>query len=535
MTRYLEDNWVPIIEADVDGPSSVPLKLDRANPNLGRYSASRRVARTIFLGSAPIAQAANPGLDDRHIKLGCVQPGESIATFGDALRRLTNETTHLYVDGNRYWYSTQPSVTRLARDRAADYRQDEVWMELKARLRREKRRGEFAGVHPTPESPHDVPDEDTARLVILGPEYPHTGRSNDSAARQQAQRLLDERGTGPRLNRNMLVFLAPDGKRLDDLEEAIRRYLAWKSIYDEREQLNLNAFQTNQAKTQQEQAHETVDARIAETYIWMLVPEQFDPQKPGVDWEEMRATGQGALAERASKKLVGEELLITRYSAARLRMDLDKFNLWGGRDHISLKQLWEYYARYLYLPRLRDKEVLLAAVQEGFGQLTWREAFAYAERWDEEQQRYLGLKAGQQGSVVFDAYAVLVRPDVAQRQIEADGAPPPTSIGSGPSTAGPGPRPPDTGVEPERPPTAREKIYRRFYGSVELDPLKAPLQVKTISDEVIQHLQALVGSRVTITLEIEAEIPNGAPEQVIRTVTENAHTLKFTEAGFEEE
>ncbi len=537
VTRYLEDNWAPIIEADVDGPSSVPLKLDRANPNLGRYSASRRVARTIFLGSAPIVHAANPGLDDRHIKLGCVQPGESIATFGDALRRLANETTHLYVDGNRYWYSTQPSVTRQARDRAASYREDEVWMELKRRLRGERRRGDFAAVHIAPESSQDIPDEDAVRLVVLGPEYPHSRRDSHSPARQQAQLFLDERGSGPRLHRNMLVFLAPDRRRLEDLDEAIRRYLAWKSIFDERELLNLNAFQTNQARTQRDQADEAVDARIQESYIWMLVPEQADPQSPSVDWAEIRAQGQGALAERASKKLIGEEQLITRYSAARLRMDMDNYNLWGGRDHVPFKQLWEYYARYLYLPRLRDKNALLAAVQEGFSQLTWSDFFAYAERWDEERGRYIGLKAGQSGSIHFDAYAVLVRPEAARRQLDANAAQTRSSTIQTASPSGQSTPDPDSTVpgSTSDEPTPRPKIYRRFYGTVELDPLKAPLQVKTIADEIVQHLQALVGSRVTLSLEIEAHLPDGAPENVIRTVTENAHTLKFESFGFEEE
>ena len=122
LTRYMEDHWVPVIEKDVDGANSLPLALDRENPNLGRYSACRRVSRTIYMGSAPIQKAANRGIDDRQVKLGCVQPGEAVATFGDALRRLTDRATYLYVDGKRYWYSTQPTVTRLADDRAAQLR-----------------------------------------------------------------------------------------------------------------------------------------------------------------------------------------------------------------------------------------------------------------------------------------------------------------------------------------------------------------------------------------------------------------------------
>ncbi|WP_169802158.1 hypothetical protein [Neomoorella mulderi] len=44
-----------------------------------------------------------------------------------------------------------------------------------------------------------------------------------------------------------------------------------------------------------------------------------------------------------------------------------------------------------------------------------------------------------------------------------------------------------------------------------------------------------MGARVTVTLEIEAEIPEGLPEIVIRTVTENCRTLKFKDYGFEED
>src|SRR5262249_37812848 len=116
LTRYLSDNWVPILEKDVDGPSSLPLRLDGDVPNLSRFAASRRVARTIYLGSAPTTAAANRGLEDRQVKLGCMMPGESPAVFGDALRRLAAAATYLYQDGPRYWYSTQPTVTKRADD-----------------------------------------------------------------------------------------------------------------------------------------------------------------------------------------------------------------------------------------------------------------------------------------------------------------------------------------------------------------------------------------------------------------------------------
>ena len=68
----------------------------------------------LFLGAAPIPGAANRGEEDRRIKLGCVLPGEAPAVFGDALRHLAQAATYLYQDNARYWYSTQPTVTKLA-------------------------------------------------------------------------------------------------------------------------------------------------------------------------------------------------------------------------------------------------------------------------------------------------------------------------------------------------------------------------------------------------------------------------------------
>ena len=150
LTRYLSDNWVPIIEKDVDGPDSLPLKIDAEQPNLGKLHATRRVARTIYLGSAPTAAAAHRGLEDRRVKLGCVMPGESPAVFGDALRRLAAAATYLYQDGPRAWYATQPTVTKLAEDRAEQLKRDpdKVAKELDARLRADLQQDRRFLAHP---------------------------------------------------------------------------------------------------------------------------------------------------------------------------------------------------------------------------------------------------------------------------------------------------------------------------------------------------------------------------------------------------
>lgn len=84
-------------------------------------------------------------------------------------------------------------------------------------------------------------------------------------------------------------------------------------------------------------------------------------------------------------------------------------------------------------------------------------------------------------------------------------------------------------------PAERPSLPRRYHGTVTLDPARVGRDASRIADEVIAHLSGLVGAEVRVTLEIAAEIPSGAPEQVVRTVTENGRTLKFTSQEFEKE
>lgn len=537
LTRYLEDNWVPVIEKDVDGSNSVPLKLDRENPSLGRYSACRRVARTLYLGSAPTQNAANKGLEDRQIKLGCAQPGESVATFGDSLRRLTDQANHLYVDGRRYWYSIQPSVSRLAQDRATQQDPHDVAEEIRRRLREEQgRRGDFAKVYPCPSSSGDVPDERDARLVILGPDHPHAAKDEKSAARSVAAEMLDQRGSIPRNYRNSLVFLAPDRNRLNELDQAVRQYMAWKSIENEIDTLNLDAFQSNQTKTKRGQADETINQRIPETFQWLIVPGQNDPHGE-IEWQEIRLTGQEALAARASKKLRNDELLVTEFAGTRLRLELDLIPLWRG-DHVALKLLAEDFAKYLYLPRLRDQQVLIGAVEDGLSLMTWeQDSFAYADGWEESNKRYRGLRAAHGGRVTLEGESLLVKPDVAVKQLSAEAPKPDAGKYKLPDDGKETSHVVDGGAT--KPEVEKKEVAaprpRRFHGAVELDATRLGRDAGKIAEEVVQHLSGLLGSKVEVTLEIQAEIPAGVPENVVRTVTENCRTLKFKSHGFEDD
>ena len=609
LTRYLPEHWTPVIEKDVDGPNSLPLRIDAEAPNLGKLSATRRVARTVYLGSAPTTAAAHRGIDDGRVKLGCVMPGETPALFGDALRRLAAAATYLYQDGARVWYATQPTVARLAEDRAEELRRnpDAAAKELEDRLKADLRdRGGFGRIHALPRSGADVPDDRDARLVVLSAEH-LCSREPGNAAETAARAILESRGSAPRLYRNTLVFLAADRVRYQDLDEALRQYLAWTSILEDKEELNLDPHQTRQAEVRWQAAGDTVTARLPEAYQWLLAPEQETPGS-ALTWQAIRLTGAGAgagaragrtgsgagrpgtgagrrgigagagagagtLAERAGRRLRHDELLVTSLGGTILRAHLDGVPLWRG-GHVAVRQLVEDFARYLYLPRLAGPEVLARAIESGLALLTWEaETFALAEDHDAAAGRYRGLQAGGRTiDVPPESAALLVRPEAARRQWDAEAPPPaPASPGAGvgvgdPGGSGVGTAPgvgagPGSGPGPGAGPgtgsgadagsgtgtgrgavaagagaeaAAPRKQPRRFHGAVALDATRVGRDAGRIAEEVVAHLSGLVGARVRVTLEIEAELPGGTPDDVVRTVTENSRTLKFESHGFEE-
>ena len=539
LLRYLPENWNAVVDKDVDGVRSEPRAIDASLPRFGESSAARRVARTIFIGSAPHGSGQTTrGLEDVRIRLGVAQPDESVSVFNDATRHLSDRLTHLYTRAQRYWYDTHPNLRRTMEDRAAKLEIEVVEMEIVRRLRQQtQRRGDFKAVHPSPMST-DVPDESTARLVILPPTTGHQARTQNSAALGTASEILDKRGDIPRTYRNMLIFVAPDTREWDSLERETRRYLAWDSIVQEVEALNLDANQRREAVRGKEQSNDTVGIRLNEAYSWLLVPTQegTDP----IVWEETRIPGsQETAVAKAAGKVRDDAQLITQWSPILLKMELDNW-LWKDKDHISLKRVWECLATYLYLSRLRDSDVLLDTIREGIK----TQAFGYANSVD-DTGRYNGLQFGSVGgSLYLDDESVLVKPDVTAKQLEAEAAAKPDSVhpqppeptpqakqGNAPYTTSSG-QATGAGTGTAPPQAAAPK---RFYGTVNLDPIRAGRDAQQVITEVVQHLTGLSSANVEVAIEIQAKVSDGVPEDVVRTVTENCRTLRFTTQAFEEE
>ena len=393
------------------------------------------------------------------------------------------------------------------------------------------------------------------RLVVLHPQESHTRLRDDDPARRWIDDALNHRGGGPRYFKNTLLFLAADQSKIDNLERNVAQYLAWESVLadDKKQTLNLDNFQRSQAEAKRNSTTNDVGTILYDTYQWLLIPTQPDAQG-GIEWKEIRLQGQDSPILRASRKAIYESELLDTYAATNLRLEaLDKF-LWRDTNHIDLKRLWEYLTQYLYLPRLKNQSVLLEAVRDGVTSTVWADNFAYAEGFDDVKGKYLGLRAATGISPSVSPQSLLVKPDVAQQQFATEaaqaitintvgtitvpvggttGGSTPSVRASGDLSHGSGDNATKDGKQDGAGGT-QAPILRRFYGNVDIDAMRINRDASAIANEVIQHLTALNGATAKITVEIEAEIPEGIPNDVARTVMENCRTLKFIHQSFEQ-
>ena len=525
------------------------------------------IARTIMLGSAPDVGGQNTrGIERFHIRLGVVQPGENIAVFNDALGTLQTSASFLYSDGqgNRFWYDTRPTLRKTMEDRAQQLLADDANYEVEKRLKALRRCDPFGGIHVCPASSLDVPDEQKLRLVVLPPSAPHRAGDDGSKAVAAAKKILETRGTAPRQYKNTLAFIACDGTAAAPLTQAARTYLAWRSISDDREQLNLDVAQTRETEQNMARADETLKARLQEAYSWLLTP-AIDLVSGSVDivWNIDHIAGGGEDApHKAARKMLDNGDIITQWAPQLLLMELDRV-LWKDKRDIQIKQLWDYLCTYCYLPKLSSYSVLEDAIRQGSES---KEYFGIASGISDG--RYLDLTLGQ-ARMRINQTDFLVKRAVAADQLEreaeeravaerrrrereaATGAGGATLdglggiSGSGSGSAGVAGGSGMGGGDAEEAGTGgpvgggsgaaagAAKLPTSFAMSAKLDSTRVSRDVRQIVEEVVSQLSAIDDAEVELTLEVWAKSGEGFPVPTQRAVSENCNTLHIRDYRFD--
>ncbi len=546
---YLAQGWDPVVEKDIDGERAATTDLDTTRPIFGAIHACRRLARSIFLGSAPDAGNVggakhHRGLEQERLLLACAQPAQVLGHYKDALRAIVDKLQYLNSANSRYWFDTRPNLRREMEDRKRRFNdKEDVFPFVRDKLRFAS--GVFGGVHVFTNS-GDIPDDWSLRLVLLAPDAPFSrSGQTSSAALTRATEILKHRGDQPRQKQNRLIFMAADMDTVSRLKDQVRSVLAWQSIVSDVKEgrLNLDMLQGKQASKSLEEARGALDRMVRESYKWLLVPMQVARPGKGISditWEHFQINPATInRMQEIEQVLKDNELLIGDWAPIHLAKLLKTWIWKDDMPAVGALDLWHKTCAYLYLPRLLDSNVLRQTLAAG---AVSRDFFGLA--YGKDGDRYLGFHYGTATTPILDDSLLLVEPKAAQAfdkllQIEEEArkaatavqpgghAVPTTGTGTVPSVVE---TPPGPGYTIDPPKAARRRL---FFGTVELNPLQPKPQFGDVVDEIVMLLNRS-DVRLKISVEIQAESESGFDESIQRAVRENCNQLKFRNGGFED-
>jgi hypothetical protein len=385
----------------------------------------------------------------------------------------------------------------------------------------------------------DIPDDYALRLVVLPPDAAFS-KSIPKPAVDAATEVLQNRGPQPRQKQNRLIFLSADLDSISRLKDQVRSVLAWHSIVTDikDQKLNLDQIQARLAEKSLDDADETLRHTIRETYKWLLAPMQEAKSGKGLSeivWEPfvMNPSAQNVASE-IERVLKENEVLITDWAPIHLSKMLKEWFWKETVQEVSALDVWQKTCNYLYLPRLKNESVFRNALTAGSSS---QDFFGFA--YEKEGGEYRGFSLGKTISLAFDSSLLLIEPVAAKafaKQLEQSVKVPsageiPSPTGEAPSSQGLG-EPKGTGIPVGA--TLGKGTKRKFYGSIELDPIQAKRQFADVVDEVIMQFTSKQNVSVQIHVEIQAESKAGFDESTQRNVKENSNVLKFRTSEFEE-
>ncbi|WOS64267.1 DUF499 domain-containing protein [Sinorhizobium fredii] len=517
----LDPAFGSVVDKEVDGDGSLPSRME-ANPSrrISQLRAATRAARAVFICSAPLVGQPNAGLTGQGLRLACAEPGDQLAIFGEALRELSERATYLYEEAGRYWFSTQPTLNRLAEDRAKAFPDHEVDAAIADVLRDDARsNGGFHRVFAAPDDPVTIDEAPSLSLVILSPAHPHAGKAaTKSAAADSVTDALTRCRASQRRFRNTLIFIAADEANLATAREVTRKAMAWASIAtDDRLQQQMTQAQTTDARDKAKTNREAALKAVRAAWSHILYPAKSEtPGKPfDLEHSLISSRDRAAIPVVVYDKSKADGIALEKLGTERLWHALKP--IWPeDRPHLAISEVVDWFASYVYLPKLRDKVVLESAIREAVAKLDPQ--FGFAESFDESTGRYHKLIWAKDPPDFTSASALIVRAAEAKKQLDEERA-----VSLLPATGSP----PDPVPLVQNSSSTISQGPRRFYGSVEIDMVRPVKSFDTILNAVVMELQRTPGAKVKLTLEIEAEASEGFEDSEVGIVRDNARQLKF--------
>jgi hypothetical protein len=350
LVKHIGQEYNSVIASDIADTNAKAQAIDRRmGSEYAPFGVASGLATAIFLYSFSGGERKGAGISQ--LRLALLREGLPPPIVGDALRKLEDELDYLHPERGLYRFTNQPNLNRIKNEREDIVGEENIEEELRDWL--EKLAGRELKVFLFPQASEDIPDTRELKLILVAPEE-----------KPAIEELLEKSGEPFRVYRNTVFVLTAGPQELLDLRRQIKRYLALRSIRDDKPLMK--QLSEEDKKTLEEElkdAEGRIPFQLLSAYRH-LAKAGAGEQGPGIEWFDLGLPTVGeksTIAKRVRDYLKSQELLLDRIAPHRV---LQK-TLKTEETEKPLKEIYEMFLKYPHLPLLEGEQVLRQAVSQG--------------------------------------------------------------------------------------------------------------------------------------------------------------------------
>lgn len=348
LVKHIGQPFDSVISMDITGIDSGAKKIDATLGDAFRgLHLGTRVATTIFLYSFS-GGVEQPGAEVRDIKRSATTIDNPASVVAEAVEQLRNNLAHLHHDGDKYYFTNQPSLYQLLLTKMENVSPQQVEQFENQLLKQSAETGPLSAYIWRRES-SEIPDTDAFKLVIL--------KSLDDDFMRQ---VLQTKGESPRVNQNTLFFLAPLSIERETSFELFKRHLAYRAINDDRN-VNLSDEQRIEVKEQLGKSEEDAREALRRYYRRLFVPGKDEFKEIDLGIPTYGETSR--INQEIYRKLLNDKELINSIAP-----EVIKLKYLSIKDFVSTLQL---YTSSLTTPgelKFSSRDVLTDGISQGVEQ-----------------------------------------------------------------------------------------------------------------------------------------------------------------------
>jgi hypothetical protein len=500
-----------IIRADAKGP----LEDERRGGQAKEWRLATSLATTAFLNSFGAERVV--GASAAQMLLGVARPGISRGLIDDVRDTLAANAWYMRLEGGRYRFTTEPTLNKVVMEREGAVGDERVTAVVREAIGKVAPSTRSLQVVPRVDDSADLPDEPQLTLGILNLDQ-RIARDTNAEVMRHAERILHNRGSTARTNKNTAMLAAADDAALRKARASARTLAALRDVKADPPRLSrFNKEQRDQLDERLKASEERVPQQVAMAFRHLLLFGERDGQLRLEAIDLGPAKADARVSDRVLDHLrAADRLVDTTLAPAALLAD--RFHLFRGENPaIELDELAAAFGRYPRLPKLSTMEVLRDALVKGTQQGLF--GLVSGSSWDATDAVVRFREVVTPDEIQFQPGTFLVRAATTQTLVK-DAAP---DGGSGPPTEGG--HPPVTTQPDDRTPESEGRTARPQHLTISLASVPSAKARDVVRGAVLPLAKANPVVELDIVIRVDGGSDGVGPDDLDLSIVEGLRQL----------